>query len=391
MRQRRPRNVPPPGGEFEHVADLPSRSAIAAALATIAEPADLTRLAKELGVRGSAPRAALERRVRAMTRDGQLIETRSGRFGLAEKMELIAGRVLAQRVGYAFVRPERGGDDIYLAPREAQRTLHGDKILVRVAGFDRRGRPFGHVIEVLERAHERIVGRYFRDRGFGFVVPDNRHLHQDLLIPADAAGDARDGQIVVAVIEQQPERHAQAVGRIVEILGEHMAPGMEIEIAIRSHDLPSEWPADTTRAAADVPQAPTAGDVAARRDLRALPLVTIDGADARFRRCRARRGVRQPVSPCVAIADVAHYVRPGGALDDERAAWDLGLLSGSRHSDVARDAVERHLFPGAGCRAPRPGLRNEHRRQRRSAACAILRGRHTLARAPHLYRCAGLA
>ncbi|MEX2479246.1 MAG: ribonuclease R [Gammaproteobacteria bacterium] len=318
MRQRRPRNAPAQGGEFEHVDDLPSRVAIAQALAEIAEPGDLVQLADHLEVTGEAANAALERRVRAMARDGQLVETRRGRFGLAEHMEVIPGRVLAHRDGYAFVRPERGGDDIYLAPREAQRTLHGDKVLVRVAGLDRRGRPYGHLVEVLERAHQRIVGRYFSDRGFGFVVPDNRHLHQDLLIPADAAGDAHDGQIVVAVIEQQPERHAQPVGRVVEILGEHMAPGMEIEIAIRSYDLPCEWPAEATRAAAQIPAAPTADEITRRRDLRDLPLVTIDGADARdFDDALFARKTAHGFTLHVAIADVAHYVHPGAALDEE--------------------------------------------------------------------------
>jgi len=318
MRQKRPRNASGSGGEFEHVDDLPSRTAIADALAEIAQPGDLIELARHLAVNGEAARAALERRVRAMTRDGQLVETRAGRFGLAERMELIPGRVLAHRDGYAFVRPERGGDDIYLAPREAQRTLHGDKVLVRVAGLDRRNRPYGHLVEILERAHERIVGRYFRDRGFGFVVPDNRHLHQDVLIPADAAGDAHDGQIVVAVIEQQPERHTQPVGRVVEILGEHMAPGMEIEIAIRSYNLPCEWPAEVTRAAAEIPVAPTADEIARRRDLRELPLVTIDGADARdFDDALFARRTAHGFMLYVAIADVAHYVRPDAALDAE--------------------------------------------------------------------------
>ncbi|MEQ8231415.1 MAG: ribonuclease R [Gammaproteobacteria bacterium] len=318
MHPKRPRQPRRRGAALPHIEDLPGRAAIAEALGEIGEPCSLKTLAMRLDVARGAPREALERRVLAMVRDGQLIQNRSGLFGLAERMELIPGRVLAHRDGYAFVRPEAGGDDIYLAPREARRTLHGDRVLVRIAGFDRRERPYGNLIEVLERAHEQVVGRYFSDRNFGFVVPDNRHLNQDVLIPPGAAGAARDGQIVVAAIEQQPDRHSQPVGRVTEILGEHMAPGMEIEIAVRSYNLPCEWPDAVAAAAAAVPETPTAAEIARRRDLRALPLVTIDGADARdFDDAVFARRTAKGFTLTVAIADVAHYVTPGSALDEE--------------------------------------------------------------------------
>ena len=318
MRSNNPRHRRHAGDPLPHIEDLPGRAAIAEALAGIGEPCSLKTLAAQLEVARGDPQAALERRVRAMVRDGQLIQNRSGLYGLAERMELIPGRVLAHRDGYAFVRPEAGGDDIYLAPREARRTLHGDRVLVRIAGYDRRERPYGNLVEVIERANERVVGRYFTDRNFGFVVPDNRHLNQDVLIPPGAAGDARDGQIVVAAIEQQPDRHSQPVGRVTEILGEHMAPGMEIEIAVRSYNLPSEWPDAVLDAAERVPEAPSPEEIARRRDLRDLPLVTIDGADARdFDDAVFARRTAKGFTLTVAIADVAHYVEPGSALDDE--------------------------------------------------------------------------
>ncbi len=262
MRHDKPRKPRSDDGEFQRIDDLPSRAAIRAALAEIGEPCTLTTIAGHLEVRRKAAVNALNRRVLAMTRDGQLIHTRGSRFGLSEAMDLLAGHVLAHRDGYAFVRPEKGGDDIYLAPREARRALHGDKVLVRVAGLDRRGRPFGNLVEVLERAQENVVGRYFRHSGIGFVVPDNRRLNQDILIPDHAAAGAHDGQIVVAAIEQQPDRRSQPIGRVVEVLGEHLAPGMEIEVAIRSHNLPVEWPEDVPRAAARIPQAPSPHDTA---------------------------------------------------------------------------------------------------------------------------------
>ncbi|MBX9609064.1 MAG: ribonuclease R [Gammaproteobacteria bacterium] len=304
--------------EYEHVEDLPSREAILAALEALETPQRLEDLAAHLDVRGPAALNALERRVFAMTRDGQLVQNRAERFGLASRMDLIAGHVLSHRDGFAFVRPDQGGDDIYLAQREARRTLHGDKVLVRVAGFDQRGRPYGNLVEVLERAVTVVVGRYFRDHGIGVVVPDNRHINQDILIPEDASGGARDGQIVVARIEQQPDQRSRPIGRITEVLGEHMAPGMEIEIAIRSYGLPAEWPAAALKDAEAIPDEVQASEIAARRDLRELPLVTIDGADARDfdDAVHARRTAKGFVLH-VAIADVSHYVRLGTALDAE--------------------------------------------------------------------------
>ncbi len=288
------------------------------ALEQLASPRRLDELVAHLGVSGHAEQNALERRLLAMTRDGQLIQTRAECFGLASRMDLIAGRVLSHRDGFAFVRPDKGGDDIYLAEREARRTLHGDKVLVRVGGFDQRGRPYGNLVEVLERANTVIVGRYFHDRGIGVVVPDNKHINQDVLIPEGASSDARDGQIVVATIEQQPDQRSQPIGRVSEVLGEHMAPGMEIEIAIRSYGLPSEWSQAVLDEAQAIPFEVRATEHAERRDLRDLPLVTIDGADARdFDDAVYARRTAKGFVLYVAIADVSHYVQPGSALDTE--------------------------------------------------------------------------
>ena len=302
----------------QHVEDLPSRVAIMEALEQLASPRPLDELAAHLGVRGQAEQTAFERRLLAMTRDGQLIQNRAECFGLASRMDLIAGRVLSHRDGFAFVRPDKGGDDIYLAEREARRTLHGDKVLVRLGGFDQRGRPYGNLVEVLERANSVIVGRYFHDRGIGVVVPDNKHINQDVLIPEGASSGARDGQIVVATIEQQPDQRSQPIGRVTEVLGEHMAPGMEIEIAIRSYGLPCEWSQELLDEAQAIPSEVRAAEHAERRDLRDLPLVTIDGADARdFDDAVHARRTAKGFVLYVAIADVSHYVRPGSALDRE--------------------------------------------------------------------------
>ena len=304
--------------EHIHIEDLPSREAILKTLEKKDSPSAIRELAADLNVSGKPALNALKRRLLAMTRDGQLLRTRGSRFGLASRMDLIAGRVLAHPDGFAFIRPEKGGADVYLAHREARRTLHGDKVLVRIAGLDRRGQPFGNLVEVLERANTQVVGRYIQEHGVGFVTPDNRQLNQDVLIPQGKASGARDGQIVVADIEQQPDRHLQPIGRVAEVLGEHMAPGMEIEIAVRSYGLPTAWPSAVLAAAERIPAELRDGDLTGRQDLRALPLVTIDGADARdFDDAVYARRTPKGFVLYVAIADVDHYVRSGTALDQE--------------------------------------------------------------------------
>jgi ribonuclease R len=251
-----------------------------------------------------------------MVRDGQLVENRAGRFGVARRMELIAGRIIGHPDGFAFVRPDTGEADIYLEPRQARRVLHGDRVLVRIAGVDQRDRPFGAITEVISRANTEVVGRYFKDGGVGYVVPDNRLINQDLLVPAGDEGDASHGQIVVALITQQPDVHTQPIARVASVLGNHMAPGMEVEIAIRAHSLPCVWPLEIEPEVAQVPLEVSAEDCIGRQDLRELPFVTIDGADARdFDDAVYCRATRDGYKLFVAIADVAHYVREGTALD----------------------------------------------------------------------------
>ena len=295
---------------------IPSRDAILKRLEAAGAPCSHERIAALLDVRARDEIAALGNRLRAMVRDGQLLQTRDRRFGIVSAMELLPGRVIGHPDGYAFVRPDDGTPDIFLAPRDARQVMHGDRILVRIAGQDDRDRPYGSVVEVLSRANSEVVGRYFEEGGVGFVSPDNRHLNQDILVPPGKAGGARHGQIVVVTIDQPPDARHQALGHVSEVLGEHMAPGMEIDVAIRTHGLPTTWPEALAPELQRVPSGVTAADLEGREDLRHLPFVTIDGADARdfddAIHCRRTRGgyVLQ-----VAIADVAHYVQPNTVLD----------------------------------------------------------------------------
>jgi ribonuclease R len=261
---------------------------------------------------------ALLRRLRAMERDGQLIRNRRKGYVPIDQKELITGRVTGHPDGFGFLIPDGGGDDLFLSPRQMRQVLHGDRAVARETGVDRRGRREGTIIEVIERHNQTIVGRYFTEGGIGFVAADNKRISQDILIPPDNQGDAHEGQIVVAAIIEQPNKRTQPLGKIVEVLGDQRAPGMEIDIAIRSHGLPFEWP-DAVEDEATVFGAEVAEEAKqGRLDLRQTPLVTIDGEDARdfddAVYCeRTDKGWRL----FVAIADVSHYVLPGSALDGE--------------------------------------------------------------------------
>ncbi len=302
--------------KYEH--PIPSREFILQCLAARAMPLGPEQIARDLGIRSERDRDALSRRLKAMERDGQLVRNRRGDYGVAAKMDLVRGRVIGHPDGYGFLVPDEGGEDVFLPAHQMRALLHGDRAVVSVTGIDRRGRREGAVVEVLERNTARVVGRFYLERGVGFVTPDNKRISQDIILPADEQGLARDGQIVVAEIVAQPSTRAQPVGRVVEILGAHMAPGMEIDVAIRAHNLPYLWPAEVEQEIAVLaPEVPEHAK-RARQDIRALPLVTIDGADARdFDDAVFCERLGKHWRLLVAIADVSSYVRPVTALDEE--------------------------------------------------------------------------
>lgn len=282
-------------------------------------PITLNRLISQLGYDGDEERIeGLRRRLRAMERDGQVIRNRRGGYLPVTKAELVAGRVIGHRDGFGFLVPDEGGDDVFLSPRVMRALLHGDRAVVQVVGEDRRGRPEGALLRVTERAHAEIVGRLVIEAGVAFVTPDNPRMTQDVLIPMEALGEAKDGQIVqVALIEQPTQRH-KPIGKVIAVLGDHMSPGMEVDVAIRSHGIPHEWPEEVKRQIENMSDVAAEADKVGRVDLREVPLFTIDGADAKdlddavF--CEPTpKGFRL----LVAIADVSHYVRIGSPLDEE--------------------------------------------------------------------------
>ena len=297
--------------------DVPERDDILEFLSATNKPRKLNQIARALDVEDVDAVQALEKRLHAMQRDGQIIKNRRAGFGLAKKMDLLQGKIIAHPDGYGFMRPDEGGDDLYLSAREMRSLLHGDRVLAHVTGIDRRGRREGALVEILERANKQIVGRYFKDGNIGIVVPDNKRIHQDVLITKSGARKAKSGQYVVAKIIQQPDQHTQPIGEISEILGSKMSPDLAVEITVRSYELPYLWSDQVIRESELFTAQVRKEDKKNRRDLRDLPLVTIDGEDARdfddAVYCEPRGNDWRLL---VAIADVSHYVGAGSALDE---------------------------------------------------------------------------
>jgi ribonuclease R len=261
---------------------------------------------------------AFQRRLRAMEREAQLLRNRKGSYILPERASLIAGRIEGHPDGYGFLIPDDGSEDLSLEARQMSKVLHRDRALVRVVGVDRRGRREGVIVEVLERANSRVVGRVLLEHGITVVVPENRRINQDILVAPGGAVSARSGEVVTVEIIEQPDRHSKPIGRIVEVLGNYADPGMEIEIALRKHELPFEFSGGALAEAAVLPDALDPGQWEGRTDLRALPLVTIDGETARdFDDAVFAEKQGHGWRLVVAIADVSHYVQPGTALDRE--------------------------------------------------------------------------
>ena len=297
---------------------IPSRELILQLIEQAGKPLARTDIASSFHLESEDDLEALRRRLRAMERDGQVLFNRGQQYCLVDNKNLIVGRIIGHADGFGFVRPDDGSDDLFLSPREMNPLLHNDRALVRVAGVDKKGRREGAVVEILERNTHEIVGRLYKEDGFTYVVPDNKNIAQTVLIPKGGTGKAKQGQIVVAQITEQPTKLHQPMGRIIEVLGDHLAPGMEIEMAIRSYDLPNTWSDELLEEIKPLtPEVPEAAKEN-RVDIRDLPLVTIDGEDARdFDDAVYCKKTPKGWKLLVAIADVSHYVKVGTELDKE--------------------------------------------------------------------------
>jgi len=279
-------------------------------------------LAQRLGLTEPDRFDALGKRLGAMVRDGQLLRNRMGEFLPAQQLDLIPGVVIANPDGFGFLRPESGGgDDLFLPPMEMRKAMHGDRVLARVTGVDRRGRREGAILRVLERRLNRLIGRFCLEAGISYVVPDDRRIQRNVQVPPDERLGAQSGQLVVVELIESPDEHGPQrtpIGRVLAVLGDRLTASLAVQAAIHGHEIPHEFPQAVLDEASDVPLT-VPEDVAAQRvDLRELPLVTIDGEDAKdFDDAVYCESNRNGFRLVVAIADVSHYVRPGTPLDEE--------------------------------------------------------------------------
>ncbi|MBI3140868.1 MAG: ribonuclease R [Rhodocyclales bacterium] len=305
---------------------LPSREYVLQTLAERGVPLAFEELAEALDVQPHEL-DSFARRLGAMQRDGQVMQNRRGAYLIPDKADLIRGRVEGHPDGYGFLAREGEGPDLFLGPKEMDKVLHGDRVMARIVGMDRRGRPEGKIVEVLERANHRVVGRVHNEHGVLFVVAENKRISQDILLAPGAKAKPKAGQVVVVEIIEQPSKQAQPIGKVVEVLGNYADPGMEIEIALRKHELPFEFAKEALAETKKLPDDVRKGDWKGREDIRHLPLVTIDGETARdfddavYCERQGKNG-KGGFRLIVAIADVSHYVKAGGALD--RDAYDRG-------------------------------------------------------------------
>ena len=297
---------------------IPSREFILSVIRNNNAPMNRDEILTALSIRNEDQIEAMRRRLRAMENDGQLVFTKRKRYALPEKLDLFKGTVIGHREGFGFLQVDGKKDDLFIPNHQMQRVMHGDFVLAQPAGFDRRGRREVRIVRVLESRKKQIVGRFFLENGFSYVVPDDSRIGRDILVPNEHRNGARMGQVVVVELQERSASFNQPIGVITEILGDNMAKGMEVEIALRNHDIPHKFPSAVEKYVKkfteEVPEEAKKGRV----DLRNLPLVTIDGEDARdFDDAVYCEKHGKGWKLWVAIADVSYYVRLRSTLDVE--------------------------------------------------------------------------
>ena len=297
---------------------IASRELILDLLKNSDAPLKREQIAQAFNITDEESLEGLRRRLRAMERDGQAVYIRNGSYGLPERMDLMKGKIIGHRDGFGFFRPEDGGKDLFVDQKQMHTVFHGDTVLAQHSTFG-RGKRDARIVRVVEFGKTEYVGRFFVDGDISFVVPDEARIAQDIIIPNDQVNGARNGQVVIVSITKRPSRHQSPLGIISQVMGDEMDPGMEIEMALRNHDLPHEFSDKVNKEIAhlteEVPESAKEG----RIDLRDLPLVTIDGEDARdfddAVYCERKKSGGWRL--WVAIADVSSYVKTGSALDEE--------------------------------------------------------------------------
>ncbi len=262
----------------------------------------------------------MSKMLKNLLKEGIVYKNSNGRYGLPEKMDLLVGRIQGHQKGFGFLIPEDPTQkDVFVSRENLNGAMHNDKVFIRILPAKKGKRIDGEVIKILERANHRIVGSFDKSQHFGFVVSDNKRIFYDLFIPKEEINGAKQDQKVVAEITTWPDKKRNPEGKIIEILGDKGAPGVDIEAIIHGMELPQGFPAEVHREADEVPAEISEDEIVNRKDLRNLPMVTIDGEDAKdlddavsledLGDGKVRLGVH--------IADVSHYVKEDSALDKE--------------------------------------------------------------------------
>jgi ribonuclease R len=324
---------------------IPSREFILDLFESLAHPLTKTAIIKALKLTSDYEHEALRRRLLAMVRDGQLFKSGKGTYDLAKKCDLIRGHVIGHSDGYGHVIPEDGTSKIFLSAKQMRQVFNGDIVDVRIWRIDRHNRREGIIVEVIKHNAQQIVGRFYTKKGMSFIVPSNKRIQQDILIPQTTKLKPKQGQIVTAEITSPPTARSYPIGKIIEILGDYMHPGMEIEIAIRSYDLPHEWPQKITAELAKIKDKISRQDLTGRKDLRHLPFVTIDGADAKDfdDALYCEKSHKDGFRLWVAIADVGHYVKLQTALDKEAQARGTSVYFPNKVIPMLPPALSNNL------------------------------------------------
>ena len=303
-----------------------SRELLLSIIEKCSPPPSFNSLVKTLKYDEEYQLIGLKRRLRAMENSGQLIFNKFKQYAVPEKNSLLTGKVIGHRDGFGFFSPDdssitdKKGKDFYISSYEMQRVFHGDIVqAILVDRTDRKGRKEVKILEVIEPRKAPIVGRLYVDHHICSVVPEDSKIKQEVLIDPEARLSARHGQMVVVELVQRPTRRTSAIGKVIEVLGDHLAPGMEIEIALRAHDLPHQFSHSVQAEVASIADEVEESAKLPRKDLRDLPLVTIDGEDARdfddAVYCQPKKSGGWRL--WVAIADVSYYVKDGTDLDEE--------------------------------------------------------------------------
>ena len=288
------------------------------------EPANTKAIAETLGRVGKEGRQETFTILEQLRDEGKVNQLSKHRWAMKHAIIEHRGRVVGHVDGHGYVLTEQTKEKVFLRTHEMREVLHNDIVNVRITGRDRRNKLFGMITEIVERGNQTVVGRYFTESNLHFVVPDDQRIGQDIFVLQEHTAGAEPGQVVSVKITKHPTKHFQPIGEIVEVLGDYLAPGMEIEIAIRKHQLPHQWPDNVERQIKNFGEEVSDSDIKGRKDIRDLPLVTIDGEDARdfddAVYCEALENGRYRL--VVAIADVSSYVKEGSPLDQE--AWQRG-------------------------------------------------------------------